>query len=270
MRTKLLATLLLLSLALPAAAVERQDVTYDLPDGTTARGVLFLPDDIDIATPRPAVLVIPEWWGLTQYPQDRARQMAELGYIAFVADMYGERQTVDNPQAAQKLSSAAAQAGLAKLAEPALEVLREHELVDPDRIAAIGFCFGGSTVVAMATSDYGDRLAGVASFHGGLSGDNAAAGEYAGPPMLVLHGGADPMVPPAAIGAFTEKSLAAGVPLTMVNFPGALHAFSNPEADVKAEEFPQLAEAIAYDAQAEGLSMQILESFLSMTLADRG
>ena len=256
----------LLLLAAPAAAdVVEEAVEYALPDGQTAQGVAFHDDDLD--GDRPGVLVIPEWWGLTDYPKMRARQLAEMGYVALVADMYGDGTTTDDPQKAGELSGKARQTGLAALAEPALEQLKQIDGVDADKLAAIGFCFGGSTVVDMATSDYGPDLAAVVSFHGGLGPDAAPQGDaYDGPAMLVLHGGSDPMVKPEPFAEFVKQCITAGVPLTVVNFPGAVHAFSNPDADAKAQANPQLQGAIAYDERAAETSIEVMEEFLEMTL----
>jgi dienelactone hydrolase len=256
--SKPLIALLSLLLAVPAfGTIVREDVEYDLPTGDTARGVLVYDDDLDAA---PAVLVIPEWWGLTEYPIMRAEQLAEEGYVAFVADMYGDRRTTDDPQQAGQLAGAANQTGLAELAMPALELLLEHERVDGP-VFAIGFCFGGSTVADLVVNKA--PIDGAVSFHGGLSADSApdAAndGEPAGyPPLLVAHGSSDPLVPNDALGGFVTRSLDAGVPLTLVNFPGAAHAFTNPEADDKNID------GVAYDPEAEALSMRIMFAFFDM------
>ncbi len=137
-------------------------------------------------------------------------------------------------------------------------------------MVAIGFCFGGSTVVAMAQSEYADLLDGVVSFHGGLSKDSAPQGDYDGPPMLILHGGADPMVQPAAFAGFVQQALMAGVPLSLISFPDAVHAFTNPGADAKADEYPQLKGAIAYDELATDISFEVMEDFLEMTVGEPG
>lgn len=265
----MLKTLALLAIALfttPAAAeMVEKTIEYDLPGGTTAKGVAIYDDDLD--GDRPGVLVIPEWWGLTEYPKMRARELAEQGYITFVADMYGEGRTTQDPQQAGQWSGQANQTGLAKLARPALEQLKQLDGVDTDKLAAIGFCFGGSTVVNMAGSDYGDQLQAVVSFHGGLNADAAPQGEnYTGPAMLILHGGADPMVKPDAFAGFVQKSIEAGVPITVVNFPGAVHAFSNPDATELAEQNPALKGALAYDEQAARTSIAIMNQFFEMVL----
>ena len=249
------------------AEVVKKTVEYKLPDGTAAKGVAVY-DDAD-ASKKPGVLVIPEWWGLTDYPQMRAEQLAKMGYVAFVADMYGEGKTTQDPKQAQQMAGKAGQAGLAKLAKPALEQLKKMDGVDADKLAAIGFCFGGSTVVAMAGSDYGSELSAVASFHGGLGAQSAPTGKYAGPPMLILHGGSDPLVKPADFAQFVLKSIEAGVPLTVTSFPGALHAFSNPDATMMAEK-TGMQGMIAYDEAAAKQAWSIMDEFFEATMGERG
>lgn len=269
MMLKTIALLALALLASPAAAdMVENTVEYQLPDGTTAKGVAIYDDDRDgDGGARPGVLVIPEWWGVTDYPKQRARELARQGYVTFVADMYGEGRTTQDPQQAQQWSSAANQAGLAKRAKPALEQLKQLDGVDTDKLAAIGFCFGGSTVVNMAGSEYASDLKAVVSFHGTLNADAAPKGDsYNGPAMLILHGGADPMVKPDAFAGFVQKSLEAGVPLTAVNFPGAVHAFSNPDATEMARKNPSMKGAIAYDEHAARTSIEIMNEYFEMVL----
>ena len=244
--------------------VVKKTVDYKLPDGTAAKGVAVYDDSS--SDKKPGVLVIPEWWGLTEYPQMRAEQLAEMGYVAFVADMYGEGKTTEKAEQAQEWAGKAGKAGLAKLAKPAFDQLKMMDQVDGSNLAAIGFCFGGSTVVAMAGSDYGDQLKAVASFHGGLGAAAAPKGkDYKGPPMLILHGGSDPLVKPADFAQFVEKSIEAGVPITVSSFPGALHAFSNPDATMMADK-AGMKGMIAYDETAAKLSWSIMGGFFNTTL----
>lgn len=252
----------LISLVLAANAsgeIVTKDVEYKLPTGQAARGVVVYDDAR--AGKRPGVLVIPEWWGLNDYPVMRARQLAGMGYVAFVADMYGDRHTTTSPQEAGQLAGKAGQTGLAKLAQPALDELRKMPQVDSARIAAIGFCFGGSTVADMIKNGV-DFQAGV-SFHGGLGPDSAPAkGAEVKTALLVLHGGADPFVPPGPFAQFVQKSIEAGVPISVVNFPNAVHAFSNPDADKAGLE------GVRYDAEAAELSWKIMQQFLETVLGE--
>ena len=241
-----------------ASGVVEAPVQYKLPDGTTAKGFVAMPAD---AVSRPGVLVIPEWWGLTEYPKTRARELARHGYVAFVADMYGDGETADTPDKAKELSGRATKAGLAERAAPALERLRSMGPVDGRKVAAIGFCFGGSTVADMVKN--GADLKAAVSFHGGLGPDSAPTkGAEIKTPFLVCHGGDDPMVPPAQFAQFVQKSIEAGVPLTVVSFPGAVHAFTNPDADSHGMD------GVKYDKVAAERSMAIMYQFFAMTTGD--
>ena len=253
--------------AAPAgAAAEEKTVEYQLPDGTPAKGYLVMPEkpaDNSADAKSPAVLVIPEWWGLTEYPKMRARELAAHGYVAFVADMYGNGQTTDSPDKAKELSGKAHKEGLAKLAAPALAKLKSVPGVDGSKVAAIGFCFGGSTVADLVKT--GADIQAAASFHGGLGPDlAAAAGSNPKTPFLVCHGGADPMVKPAQFGQFVQKEIEAGVPLTVVSFPGVKHAFTNPKAD------SYHMDGIKYDEAAAKTSFKIMYDFFDMTLKPAG
>ena len=242
-------------LAAPAVAeIVEEEVEYALPTGETAIGLAVYNDEVAAG---PGVLVVPEWWGRNEYAAMRARELAEVGYVTFVADMYGNGEKTEDAGEAQKLAGAAYKEGLAALAEPALAELRGMPQVE-GQVAAIGFCFGGSTVAALVKAQSGID-AGV-SFHGGLNPDAAPAesGDY--PPLLLLHGGADPMVPPADFAGFVEQSIEAGVPVMAVNFPDAVHAFTNPEASEKNID------GVAYDEQAAEMSMQIMRQFLAMAI----
>lgn len=236
-----------------------KDIEYKLPTGETARGMAVY--DEKAQGKRAGVLVIPEWWGLNDYPQARARQLAEMGYVAFVADMYGQRRTTRDAKQAQQLAGKAYQFGLAKLAAPALEQLKKLPQVDSARVAAIGFCFGGSTVVDMIKD--GLEFQAAVSFHGGLGPDSAPArGAPIQTPLLVLHGGDDPMVPADQFSQFVQKCIEAGMPISVVSFPGAVHAFSNPDADRGGIE------GVKYDKQAAEASWTIMQHFLCMSLGE--
>ncbi len=151
---------------------------------------------------------------------------------------------------------------MAELAKPALEQLKKLEQVDTDNLAAMGFCFGGNTVVAMAGSEFGNELKAVVSFHGGLSPEAAPqGGDYDGPAMLICHGGADPMDKPEAVAGFFQKCIEAGVPLTIASYPGALHAFTNPKASEIAKE-RGMEGMIAYDQRAAEESWLAAYDFL--------
>ena len=262
-KTVLLLLVLVLGLAWGAdarAEVKRQVVSYDLPGGAAAEGVLLTPSD-----PKQSgagVLVVPEWWGRTAYPESRGQALAERGYHVFIADMYGGGKTTRDPKQAQQWSSVAKAQGLAELATAALDTFKKQGGVDSDRIGVIGFCFGGSTVADLLRD--GAPIAAGVSFHGGLGGDLTPSADAAPdggyPPLMLAHGGADPMVKPADFAAYVEGTIAAGVPLTVLNFPGAVHAFTNPEADQAGID------GVSYDADAAEASVRMMHAFLDAAL----
>jgi dienelactone hydrolase len=188
-------------------------------------------DDTKTATGQaPGVLVIPEWWGLNDYPKSRAGQLAQLGYVAFVADMYGAGVVTTDPAKAGELAGQFyGKPLMAERAQAGLDQLRQTGLVDASRVAAIGYCFGGAVVQALAYS--GAPLAGIVSFHGSLlpAPPEAAARNRA--KFLVCHGALDPFIAKEAVDAF-KKSLDDGkFDYQFISYAGAVHAFTNPGAD---------------------------------------
>ncbi len=226
----------------------------------------YLAYDAAIQGPRPAVLVVHEWWGLNDYARRRARMLAELGYTALALDMYGGDQVASHPEDAQKFSSA-----LMKNFDLAKErflagmvFLKKQPTVDPTRVAAIGYCFGGGIVLNMARQ--GVALKGVASFHGNLTAIKPAQPGAVKAKVLVLHGGADKFSTPEQIEAFKKEMTAAGADFRFITYPGALHSFTNPEADALGKKFNM---PIAYNAQADKASWDELKKFLSTIFAQK-
>lgn len=212
---------------------------------------------------QPAVLVVHEWWGLNEYARKRARMLAQRGYTALAVDMYGEGKTASHPEDAQKFAGELMKNQ--RIAEErfnaALDFLRRQPSVDPSRIAAIGYCFGGGIVLHMARQ--GADLRGVVSFHGTLATDTPAAPGAVKAKVLVFNGEADKMVPPEQVEAFKEEMTRAGASFRYVGYPGAKHAFTNPEADVYAEKFHL---PLAYDAKADRDSWRQTLKFLKEVL----
>lgn len=211
------------------AAIKTETIEYQAGD-TKLKG--FLVYDDAVKDKRPGILVMPEWWGLTEYPKGRARQLAEQGYVAFAADMYGEGKTTDDPKEAGKWSGEVkGNVELRRSREvAALDVLRGRSEVDQENIGAIGFCFGGAIVLDMMRAAM--PVKGVVSFHGALGTETPAVNESnIKTHVLILHGDADPMVPPEEVAAFENEMKEAGVQYELVKYPGAKHAFSNPDAD---------------------------------------
>ena len=264
-RSLILCWALAITALVPLPAVE----VIDLPvviDGQTYTGRLALPGS---AGKHPAVLVAPEWWGLNAYAEQRARELAELGYVALAADLYGAPASNDFPTAVARSKPFYTKPALfsARL-NPALAALRARPEVDGQRLAAIGFCFGGSAVLQLARD--GADLKVAISFHGGLTTAAPAATDAVRAKIIVCHGGADPFVPPADVAAFSQEMLAAHAAWEFHSYPGAVHAFTNPDAGHDVTNIPPglpFAEAAHYDAAAETASMLLMRQALAAAFA---
>lgn len=238
------------------AAVQGKEVTYQA-DGTTLKGYIAYDDAIN--GKRPAVLVVPEWWGQNEYARRRARMLAEQGYTALAVDMYGNGKVADNPDDARKLvTEVNKDPAMAKARfEAAMQVLRKHQTVDANKLAAFGYCFGGGVVLNMAR--IGEDLKGVASFHGRLETDQPAQPGKIRARIISFSGDADPVIPADKVAAFKQEMENAGADYRVVTYPGALHAFTNPEADEMGKKFKM---PIAYNAEADKDSWQQAMVFL--------
>lgn len=227
MKLLLFLCLISCSFALARAEIRTQLIDYKQGD-TTLQG--YLAYDTAVAGKRPGVLVVHQWKGLTDYEKHRAEMLARLGYVAFALDIYGKDVRPKNNEQAGAL------AGKYKKDRPllraralaGLEVLRTHELTDPTRIAAIGYCFGGTTVIELARA--GADLAGVVSFHGGLDSPDPAAGKNIKCKVLALHGADDPFVPAADLAAFENEMRQAHVDWQLIKYGGAVHSFTDRDA----------------------------------------
>ena len=208
---------------------------------------------------RPGVLVVHEWWGHNEYARRRARMLAALGYTALAVDMYGGGRQATHPDNAAAFAAEVTRNW--DIAEQrfraALKVLRAHPTVDPQRIAAIGYCFGGGVVLEMARR--GVDLRGVASFHGSLVTEHPARPGAVKAAIIVFNGGDDPFVKPEHIEAFKREMKAAGADFTFISYAGARHSFTNPEADVYGKRFNL---PLAYDPEADRQSWHTLQQFL--------
>jgi dienelactone hydrolase len=255
MLRNILITLLLLASVSAQAEVVGEEVSYQSGD-TTLKG--YLARDNAMHGKRPGVLVVHEWWGHNDYARKRARQLAELGYVALAVDMYGDGLTADHPDDAGKFASAV-RSNLPLMQarfRAARAYLNSRPEVDPQRNAAIGYCFGGGVVLAMARS--GEDLVGVVSFHGSLGGGGAADPGTIKARILVANGAADPFVTAEQIEAFRAEMDAAGADYTFINYPGVKHSFTNPDADVYGEKFGL---PLAYDAEADAASWAEMQAF---------
>lgn len=205
----------------------------------------------------PGVLVLPEWWGLTDYPKSRAEQLARLGYVAFAADMYGAGVTTTDPKKAGELAGQFyGKPLMAERARAGLDQLLATGLVAEGKAAAIGYCFGGSTAQVLAYS--GAPLAGIVSFHGSLVPASADAAKANRARFLICHGAVDPFIKPEEIDAFMKSMNMGKFDYQFVSYAGAVHAFTNPKADeiAKAAGIP-----IAYHAAADRRSWTHMQSF---------
>ena len=219
----------------------------------------YLAYDENITGKHPGVLVVPEWWGLNDYARKRARMLAELGYVAFAVDLYGNGKIAANPDEASNLSSELAKNfDVAKgRFVSAMDFLKQQPNVDPSRIAAIGYCMGGTMVLNMAGQ--GVDLKGAASFHGSLGGVKPPQPSGVKARILVLNGGADKRVTPEQIAKFKKEMKTAGADFRFISYPGALHSFTNPEATELGKKFNM---PVAYDARADQESWNEMKEFL--------
>ena len=237
----------------PPVDVKTREVEYR--QGETVLQGLVAWDDAARGK-RPGVLVVHEWWGLNEHARDQAKRLAEAGYVGFALDMYGKGKVTTHPQDAQAFASEAMKdpAVLAARFNAALEQLKRDPHVDSTRIAAIGYCFGGGVVLAMARA--GADLAAVVTFHGSLGTATPAQPGKVKARVLVLAGGADPFVPPEQVEGFKREMQAAGAHFDVVTYPGAKHGFTNPDADKVGMP------GLAYNAAADKESFEALLKML--------
>ena len=210
------------------AAVQTKKVSYKHGD-LECQG--FLAWDDAVEGRRPGVLVVHEWWGLNDYARQRAEQLAKLGYVAFAADMYGEGKTAQHPKEALEMSTKvrANVEDWRQRASTALEVLKSQPQCDPKNLAAIGYCFGGSTALQLAYS--GADLKAVVTFHAALPPPTDADVKRIKATILVCHGADDSFIPAKAIQAFRDPLDKGGAKYEFVSYPGAVHSFTVADAD---------------------------------------
>jgi len=234
------------------AEVQTKTVEYRHGD-VTFKG--FLAYDDAITGKRPAVLVFPEWWGVNDYPKGRAKQLAGMGYVALVGDLYGGGKTTTDPKEAASLSGSfkANRAELCARARAALDTLKADPHADTSRVAVIGYCFGGTTALELARS--GADVQGVATFHAGLDVPDTGDASNIRAKILVMTGGDDPNVPPAVLNAFEDQMRKGKVDWEVVVFGGAVHSFTNPASGSDPSR------GVAYNAQADHRSWEIMKLF---------
>jgi len=226
MKSILFSAALLIGALSVHAAIQSKTIEYKQGD-TTLEGVLVWDDAVSGA--RPGVLVVHQWLGLTDYEKHRATMLAQLGYVAFCADIYGKGA---KPKDVSEAGAAAGKykadrALLRQRVNAGLEELKKSDLVDTKRVAAIGYCFGGTTVIELARS--GAELSGVVSFHGGLDSPTPADGKNIKCPILACHGADDPFEKPEDLTAFEKEMRDAKVDWRLNMYGGAVHSFTQPD-----------------------------------------
>lgn len=244
---------------LAAVCTARAEITFETIEykesTTTCEGVLV--HDPAKKGRRPAILIAHQWKGLTDYERRRARMLVELGYVVFCADIYGKGVRADNPKDAAALAAIykADRPLLRNRVNAALQQLRKSPVADPRRVAAIGYCFGGTTVLELARSGAG--VAGVVSFHGGLSTPSLEDAKQIKGRVLALHGADDPYVPPAEVAAFEDEMRRARVDWQLVAYGGSVHSFTMKEAG------NDNSKGAAYNEKADQRSWEAMKVFFA-------
>ncbi len=237
-----------------SAAVKTETVEYK-EGNTVLEG--FLAYDDTSTNIRPGVLIVHEWMGINDYTKRRAVMLAEMGYVAFAADIFGKGVRPTNTKEASE--QAAKYKGdrpvLRARALAGLEQLKKYRLIDPKKIAAIGFCFGGTTVLELARA--GADVAGVVSFHGGLDMPNPEDTKNIKAKVLICHGGDDPNVPAEQVADFQNQLRQAKVDWQFIAYGGAVHSFTNPDAGNDPSK------GAAYNADADRRSWEAMRQFFS-------
>lgn len=263
MNTRTVLTIISLLFVFDAGAeIVSREVSYTAGD-TVMKGLVAYDDSIQ--GKRPGILVVHEWWGHNEYARKRAHMLAELGYTALAIDMYGDGKTADHPEDAGKFSNAVG--GNPQLAkarfDAALATLKQQPGVDKDSIAAIGYCFGGSIVLGMARM--GTDIDGVVSYHGSVATKSPAKKGDIKTRIRVFNGADDPFVKAEQIEAFKQEMEAAGADYRFINYPGAVHSFTNPDADAVGKKFKL---PLAYNKKADKDSWQQTQAFFKEIFAD--
>ncbi len=236
--------------------IKSEEITY-LCNGVTMKS--YISYDAAQKGKRAAIVVVPEWWGINEYAKGRAKMLAEQGYIAIATDIYGEGKTADNPAKAQEYATPFYKDPMMakERIEAAITELKKHTQTDPTKIAAIGYCFGGSMVLNAAKM--GTPLKGVVSFHGGLATAPATKGSLKGK-ILVCHGAADKFISAEEVVNFRKNLDSTGTTYTFIEYPDATHAFTNPDATSTGKKFSI---PISYNKAADEKSWKDMKRFFA-------
>ena len=244
-----------------ALTINTREINYTAPDGTQLIGYFAAPEN---ASNLAGVLVAPEWWGRNSYTEQRARELAEHGYAALAIDMYGDKKsTTQANQANEWMTQTFNQPEtIVQRATAALETLAQQSEVAGDRLAAIGFCYGGKVALDLARS--GANLKAVATFHAALAAQTPAQEGQVQAELLVLHGEQDSMVTLDDVAKFRAEMHNAKVEHDVIVFEDAKHGFSNPQADERAKANGV---DLGYNAHAEQESLAAMYALLERRLA---
>lgn len=256
---RILMTLVVVGTVAAPAMAEIQTKKIAYKDGDTALEGTLAWDDASTGK-RPGVLVVHEWWGLDDYARDRAKQLAGMGYVAFALDMYGKGKLTEHPAEAREMATAmrSNMDGWRKRALAGLDVLKGQDVVDPTRLAAIGYCFGGSTCLQLAYA--GAPLKAVATFHAALPMPTKDDVAKIKPKIAVFHGAKDAFIPEMQIKKFREALDAGEISYEFVPYEGAVHSFTVPGADKRGIE------GMKYDKKADEDSWKRMQELFRETL----
>lgn len=244
-----------------AMNIVSEEINYSTED-LTMNG--YLAYDESVEGTRPGILVVHEWWGHDEYARARADSLAKLGYAALAVDMYGDGTQADHPEDAQKFSGQVMSnfESARNRFQKALETLKANPNVDPERIGAVGYCFGGSVAIAMANA--GVDLDGVAAFHAGLQLPVMPEEGTATSRIIVMNGADDPFITEEQVSSLTSAMETAGVDFNYISYEGVKHSFTNPEATAKGEEFGL---PLEYDEEADRKSWETMKDFFAETFS---
>ncbi|BCT87657.1 dienelactone hydrolase family protein [Acinetobacter variabilis] len=243
------------------AAIKTREIHYTAPDGSTLIGYFAAPET---HAPVAGVLVAPEWWGRNEYTEQRARELAEHGYAALAIDMYGDKKVTTHSDRAYQwmMQTFEDPDTIVNRAKAALDTLAAQDEVNPEKLAAIGFCYGGKVALDLARSNA--PLNAVATFHANLSPKAPAQEGQVQAEILVLHGEKDSMVSLDDVASFKEEMQAAKVEHNVIVFENAKHGFSNPLADERAKANGV---DLGYNPEAEKQSLAAMYELLARQLA---
>lgn len=219
----------------------------------------------NLSAPQPGVIVAHEWWGQDDYIRGRVNDLAEQGFVALAVDMYGSGITADNPDQAGQLMTAVidTKQAIEQRFSAAMDILKQQSQVDPDKILACGYCFGGAVVLNMARA--GKPLQAIASFHGLLETDSPIQKNTFKGQILAFTGAEDPMVNTDIVNTFKQEMTTAQVDHELISYPNVVHGFTNPASDMRKEKFS--VDALGYNAHADQDShnkmFDLFKSFLN-------